>query len=159
MASIGIVNLFKQGDGDSLRFEEEGFTVKTCLVNGEPRDSAQYLKANRIDTRLPLVANYAGAMVNVSFQAVREADGAVDLYAPVFRDVEYRIAAPVDNCIEAFKRALPHGTSAVFSCNCILNFLYSELEGKTTEGMYGPVTFGEIAYQLLNQTLVFLEIK
>ena len=159
MASIGIVNLFKQGDGDSLRFEEEGFTVKTCLVNGEPRDFAQYLKANRIDTRLPLVANYAGAMVNVSFQAVREADGAVDLYAPVFRDVEYRIAAPVDNCIEAFKRALPHGTSAVFSCNCILNFLYSELEGKTTEGMYGPVTFGEIAYQLLNQTLVFLEIK
>ena len=45
-----------------------------------------------------------------------------------------------------------------FSCNCILNYLYGELEGKVTEGMYGPVTFGEIAYQLLNQTLVYVRI-
>jgi hypothetical protein len=47
----------------------------------------------------------------------------------------------------------------VFACNCILNFLYSGLEGKITEGMYGPITFGEIAFQLLNQTLVYLDVK
>ena len=83
-----------QGNGGTLRFEEEGFSVKTCLVNGRRR---KYLTRERIDTRLSLVADYVGAMVNVSFQAVREADG--------------------------------------------------------------PVTFGEIAYQLLNQTLVYLEIQ
>jgi hypothetical protein len=33
------------------------------------------------------------------------------------------------------------------------------LEGKTTAGMTGPMTFGEIAYQLLNQTLVYLEVR
>ena len=46
-----------------------------------------------------------------------------------------------------------------FSCNCILNYLYSELEGKKTGGITGPITFGEIAYQLLNQTMVYLTIE
>lgn len=49
--------------------------------------------------------------------------------------------------------------SPEFSCNCILNFLYSELEGKRTGELIGPVTFGEVAYQLLNQTLVYLQIE
>jgi hypothetical protein len=46
----------------------------------------------------------------------------------------------------------------VFGCNCILNFLYGELEGQAIGGVQGPVTFGEIAYQLLNQTLVTIRI-
>ena len=45
-----------------------------------------------------------------------------------------------------------------FSCNCILNFLYSDLEGKHTGHIIGPMTFGEIGYQLLNQTMVFLNV-
>jgi len=159
LANIGIVNLFRQGDGDTISFQEEGFSVKDCLVNGERTNLAHYLEQKNIDTRLPLVANYSGAMVNVSFQNVRQAEGTVDLYAPVFRNVDYRIATPVGNYIEEFKQSLPKSTQAVFSANCILNYLYSELEGKKTEGMYGPVTFGEIAYQLLNQTLVYLEIN
>ena len=158
-ANIGIVNLFRQGDGDTLCFEEEGFSVKDCLVNGERKNFAEYLKQNNINTQLPLVANYSGAMVNVSFQAVREEDGAVDLYAPVFKDVEYRVAAPIGNYIKEFDQALPKNTDVEFSCNCILNYVYMELEGKKTEGVYGPITFGEIAYQLLNQTLVYLEIQ
>jgi hypothetical protein len=157
--SIGIVNLFKQGSGALIQFEQEGFQVKDCLIDGQRRNFAKYLTENAIDTRLPLVADYAGALVNVSFQGVKEVEGLVDLYAPVFEGVDYRIAAPVVNYLAEFRSALPKNTAAVFSCNCILNFLYSQLEGRVTEGMYGPITFGEIAYQLLNQTLVYLEIK
>jgi hypothetical protein len=47
----------------------------------------------------------------------------------------------------------------VFLCNCILNYLYSELEGKKTGEMSSPMTFGEVAYQLLNQTMVYLTIS
>jgi hypothetical protein len=43
-------------------------------------------------------------------------------------------------------------------CNCILNFMFGELEGKAIGGVQGPVTFGEIAYQLLNQTMVVIRI-
>jgi hypothetical protein len=32
------------------------------------------------------------------------------------------------------------------------------LESKKTNHFVGPITFGEIAYQLLNQTLVYLEV-
>ena len=46
-----------------------------------------------------------------------------------------------------------------FSCNCILNFLFGELEGQKIGDLHGPVTFGEIGYQLLNQTLVVLRIQ
>ena len=46
-----------------------------------------------------------------------------------------------------------------FSCNCILNYLYGELEGKKIDNISGPITFGEIGYQLLNQTLTFLYIE
>ena len=42
--------------------------------------------------------------------------------------------------------------------NCILNYLYCELEGRKIPPYYGPVTFGEVAYQLMNQTLVYCEI-
>jgi hypothetical protein len=50
------------------------------------------------------------------------------------------------------------GTQYVLSCNCILNFLCGELEGKDLGAFYGPITLGEIAYQLLTQTLVYLQI-
>ena len=48
---------------------------------------------------------------------------------------------------------------AAFSCNCILNYLYAGLEGKRTGSITGPITFGEIAHQLLNQTIVQLYIR
>ncbi len=39
----------------------------------------------------------------------------------------------------------------------MLNYVYGKLEGRHTGKLTGPITFGEIAYQLLNQTLVYLE--
>ncbi|MCR8916093.1 hypothetical protein FDP08_10165 [Marinobacter panjinensis] len=47
----------------------------------------------------------------------------------------------------------------VFGCNCILNYLHSALEGRKTAQLTGPITFGEVAYQLLNQTAVFLTVE
>jgi len=155
-ANLGIINLFQQGNGDVLVFPKVGFHIEECLVNGEPRNFAEYLVEKSVDTRLPLVDGFSGS--NVSFQFVDAESGRVDLYAPVFPGMEYRIAEPISDYLGLFHSALPKGLRTVFSCNCILNFLYSDLEGKITEGMSGPVTFGEIAYQLMNQTLVYLSI-
>ncbi|WP_084126310.1 DUF6976 family protein [Demequina sp. NBRC 110054] len=159
LASADIVNLFQQGDGATLTFTKTGFSQDTVWVDGEPKVFSTYLEEIGHDTRLPLVADYFGAMINVSFQSVPEGGGAVDLYAPVFSGVEYRLASPVGDYVAEFNSHLPAGTVVpTFSCNCILNYLYSELEGKKTGDIVGPVTFGEIAYQLLNQTLVYLTI-
>jgi hypothetical protein len=158
-AVVNILNVFNPGDGDTIAFEEEGFTINNCLINGERWSTADYIRKKKLNTKLPIVADYCGAKINVSFQSIDEKSNAVNLYAPVFKDVEYRVAAPIDNYIEYFHKTLPKDASPVFSCNCILNFLYLELEGKVVDKMYGPITFGEIAYQLLNQTLVYLEVK
>jgi len=157
-AHLGIVNLFRQGGGDRITFPSDGFQATECWVNGKKRSFAAYLAEKHIDTRLPLVANYSGAMINVSFQTVDLPQGRVDFYAPVFQGVAYEMALPVTDYVSEFRAAVPSRIVPAFSCNCILNFVHSELEGKVTAGMFGPVTFGEIAYQLLNQTLVYLTL-
>jgi hypothetical protein len=161
-ANIGIVNLFEQGDGDTLTFPADGFSARDVLVNGEKNNFAAYIKSNGLDTKLPLVASYNGVMVNTSFQNVDDVAEEVTFYAPVFKGVAYKHAKPIADYESAFANRLGQecriaGEKVLFSCNCILNYLYSELEGKKTEPFSGPITFGEIAYQLLNQTLVFLE--
>lgn len=159
-ARVDIVNLFAQGPGDRLRFPDTGFSAETCLINGRPTNFAQYLLEKKADLRFPLVANYSGAMVNVSLKGIDREAGRVDFYAPVFDDIEYRLADSLPNYVDAFTAALADKDGNVaFSCNCILNYLYSELEGKRLDVMPGPMTFGEIAYQLLNQTLVYLQIE
>ena len=160
LPDLGIVNLFRQGEGDTIRFEASGFGAKEALINGQKENFADYLARVRADIQLPLVADYQGAMINVSFQNVDAAKKEVVFYAPVFAGVEYKLAAPIGNYVEEFTAHIPQGLEHVaFSCNCILNYLYSELAGKKTGEFVGPITFGEVAYQLLNQTLVYLKIE
>jgi hypothetical protein len=122
------------------------------------RSFADYIAENGIDTKLPLVGDYSGNGVNISFKAIE--NGTVNFYAPVFTGIKYRIAKPISNYAEEFNNHLTDFLDAdsVFSCNCILNFLYGELEGKSIVGFRGPITFGEIAYQLVNQTLVYISV-
>jgi hypothetical protein len=158
---VDIVNIFAPDDADapSFRFTHSGFAAKDALVDGQATPLAAYLRDNAIDTRLPLIANYGGALINVSVQSVDHATGEVAFYAPVMEGVDYRFAKPLDDYAAAFARQLGVGGEGQYSCNCILNYLYGELEGKVTGSFTGPVTFGEIAYMLLNQTLVRLELR
>ena len=91
-AEIGIINIFKQGSGDTIVFKEDNFNQSNALVNGVEVDFADYIKNNNINTRLPLVANYLGAMINTGFQNVDASKSTVSFYAPVFKDVGWRRA-------------------------------------------------------------------
>lgn len=160
-AEIQIINIFKQGEGDTIVFPEDGFVIDKAVVNGESVNFAEYLTKNNIDTKLPLVADVFGEMINTSFQGIDEENKKVNLYAPVFKDVEYKVAAQVGDYTKSFSERIPADVASdkvFFTCNCILNYLYAELEGKKTSNFAGPITFGEIAYQLLNQTFVFVSI-
>ncbi len=158
--TLDIVNLFEQGEGDTITFPKTGFSAMDCFINGQKKNLSEYLLTNEIDVRLPLVANYYGAMINTSFSNIDKEGKVVNFYAPVFKDVEYKIAKPIKNYVSTFTQQISRlNITPVFSCNCILNYLYSELEGKKTANITGPITFGEIAYQLLNQTMVYLNIE
>ena len=160
VADIGVINMFEQGDGDRIRFPESGFSAKEAYVNDVKVNFGEYLLQNRLDKREPLVANYYGAMLNTSFQEEIRPDGGVQFYNAVFNFLEYKHAKPIPNYAEHFKQKITSGLGiqSIFSCNCILNFVYSELEGKQIGCAPGPTTFGEIAYQTLNQTMVYLRI-
>jgi hypothetical protein len=158
-ASVGIVNIFSADEaGPAIEFPEDTLVVTKCRVDGKEMLLSDYIRENNVDTKLPLVADYNSVLVNVSIKSVGE--GTVELYAPVFSGREYRFAGAVPNYAARFAERLQGLGDArpVFSCNCILNYLYGELEGKATPPFAGPVTFGEIAYQLVNQTLVYAEI-
>ena len=157
---IGVANIFSQGSGDTIEFLETSFSARTALINGKRTNLADYIVEKEIGIRLPLVGKHNGTDVNVSFQEVDSANHVVNFYAPVFKGVQYKVARDIPDYLTAFSQSVPKNVENVlFSCNCILNFLYSKLEGKKTGTLTGPTTFGEVAYRLLNQTLVYLAIE
>jgi hypothetical protein len=160
-AEINIVNIFEQGNKDSIEFLDDGFSVTDVLINGNKQNFFDYIKKINHDIRFPLVANYQGIMVNVSYQSLDETSKKVSFYAPVFKGMIYKNSEKIKDYVSEFTKQMPESDvgQISFSCNCILNYLYSELEGKVTKGVTGPITFGEIAYQLLNQTLAYLTIN
>ncbi len=161
VARLEIVNIFKQDiNGIEIQPLEDGFEISDCLINGKKTNFAKYIKDNKIDIKSPLTTNYSGAIINVSFKDIDAENNKVELYAPVFKDAVYRLSIPVNDYASNFERNIPKiNTSVEFACNCILNYLYGELEGKRIENFTGPITFGEIAYTLLNQTMVYLVIE
>ncbi|HEX9398846.1 MAG TPA: hypothetical protein VF912_01955 [Anaeromyxobacter sp.] len=161
VAELAILNIFEEGSGPTITFPETSFCATTAEVDGRRVNLAEYIREASMDTRLPLVADYAGARINVSFQEVDEAKREVRFFAPVFAGVRYHHARPVGDYVEAFVSALPRGLKSdiAFSCNCVLNYVHSALEGRSTDGIVGPITFGEIGYQLLNQTMVYLTVS
>lgn len=157
--SINIINIFTQDETSPvIEFTKEGFTAKTCMVDGKEVVLSEYIEQNGIDTKLPLVGDYSGNGVNISYKSIE--NGVVNFYAPVFKGIQYRTAKSISDYEKEFNSRLAgfKKTDSAFSCNCILNFLYGELEGKNIEAFAGPITFGEIAYQLVNQTLVYVTI-
>ncbi|MGE5232447.1 MAG: DUF6976 family protein [Deltaproteobacteria bacterium] len=155
---VEIVNIFERTDGPDIRFQRDGFEVTDCSIDGRQTNFARWLTENEVDTHLPLIADYSGALINASIQSVDRDAGTVVLYAPVFKGRTYRRAKPVPDYVRAFRSATAGVSREVaFACNCILNFLYGKLEG-THVGLAGPFTFGEIAFQLVNQTMVYSHV-
>jgi len=161
VVNVNIINIFNQDKATpAITFAEEGFSATKCFVDGKETALADYISKSGIDTKLPLVGDYAGYGINISFKSIGD-NGVVNFYAPVFNGIQYRIAQRISNYEKEFnsKIAAIKETNVEFSCNCILNFLYGELEGKKIDTFVGPITFGEIAYQLVNQTLVYVTVK
>ncbi len=159
-AKVDTINIFEDDEenGDVIQFSNESAVINECTVNGKPVVFADYLADNNINTQLPIIGDFMGAKLNISIQSINEETKDISTYAPVFKNIDYRFAKPLNNYVDAFTEKLDTiaGIKPVFSCNCILNFLYGELEGKSTGKITGPITFGEIAYMLLNQTMVYV---
>lgn len=157
---IDIVNPFQKQTEPVIELDRGGFFADVCRVDGRAENLHDFLLKINHDIRLPLVANYCGALVNVSIRQLHAKTRQVEFYTPVFSGVSYRTAAPVSDYVAAFSTALSTlrmPGEMVFACNCALNHVYGELDGRQLE-IHGPATFGEIAYLLLNQTLIHVSL-
>jgi hypothetical protein len=151
-AELHIFNPYVQGDGDDITFDFSGSTIKNAYINGKKQDFAEYLRKINFDKNKPFVANYSGAMINVSCSNIIQ--DTVSVYAPVFPTIDYRIGA-IDETITAPELI---NDQILFALTCIVNYSQSDFCNKYLKKMNGLVTYGEIGYQLLNQTTVFVTI-
>jgi hypothetical protein len=159
-ATVGIVNIFEPGDGPEIRFPRTGFEAEECLLDGRRVPIDEAFGRLLADTRWPLVANYCGTKCNVGIRELDLVNHRLRFFAPVFEGVPYRQAKAVDDYPRRFQAAIPQDLPPIaFSCNCVHNYVYGELAGRRTGALEGPMTFGEIAYQLVNQTLVYIAIQ
>lgn len=157
---IDIINIFETNSSNKITFDANGFEVETAFIDGKKVNFNNYLKANNINTKNPLAANYDGSLINVSYKGLE--NNKVQFYAPVFAGVEYKFTHLKSDYVKAYNDIVTNTISLVrnkfLSCSCILHYLYGELNDQLVKNSDGPFTFGEIAYVLLNQTLVYTTI-
>jgi hypothetical protein len=160
-ARLGIVNIFEQGDGQPIQFPETGFQASECIVGGKRENILDFVGRSGIDLRLPLVSDLCGTKLNVSIQSADIPGRSLKFFALVFEGGgSYRAAKPIANYAERFLTAVvPDHGHTVFACNCAMNYLHGQLEGRRAGDLLGPMTFGESAYQLLNQTRVHISVS
>jgi hypothetical protein len=156
-ADLNLINFYSQdGEGDEIEFLEDGFEVQDVLINGEKKNFADYIIHKQIDIKLPLVRDLDSVRINTSLYCL--ADGKVKFFAPVFKGFVYKFAKASENLEKDFLKIAPD-KMPTFAVICILNYFYASLQGKHLDALYAPVANGEICYQLVNQTIVTMDIK
>jgi hypothetical protein len=170
-AQLHIANLFAPGTGPEIRFPQPGQTGDgDCLIGGERGNLARYIAERGIDRRLPLVADHEGALLNVTILMADSQSGRVMFLSPVSPALTYRFAEDVLDYAAEFTRAAAEIEldQAAHACICALHYHYAGLipshdsdlppHNTTAPDITAPVTFGQIAYTVLNQTLTCLTI-
>ena len=152
-AEIHIYTPYQQGDGDIITFDYEGLTLKDAFINGERRNFAEYLREINYNESIPFTADYCGAPISVVTCYISEDE--VLMAVPVFKSLEYRLSTIDKNIVEPSMS----DDKIVFSVTCVGFFIQPELCQQYLKKMNGPVVYGEIAYQMVSQTTVYVTIN
>ena len=159
-AEVAILNIFEKGTGPAITFPATGFSATTAQIDGRERSFADYVEDRPRHPPAP-----RRRLLRREDQRELPGRRQVEGRGPVLRSGVRRGPLPPRPACRRLRARLHLGAPTglteriALSCNCILNFVNSSLEGRTTGEIVGPTTFGEIAYQLLNQTMVYLTVS
>lgn len=158
IAILEIINAYEeQPDSPIVTFPEDGFTNTDCIINGKSQNFYEYIIQNNIEYP-QLIANYSGAGINVGM-IKNDQQKNIFFAAPVFKGTEYKFAKKkTDDYKTFFLESLTDISEIKYSYSCLYNLFNFGLNDVDL-GMSGVFTYGEIAYQLLNVTFVYLKIK
>ncbi len=161
-AELNIINPFGATSCSSLRFLAGGYSIRgTCLLDGKKINLARLIASGEIDPTLPLAADRDGALLNNSIIASDPKAGTVTFLNPIDPSLTYRFAEPVHVFKEAFVRAargidLP---GATLSSVCVASLRHLDDEIRPMLPAIAPVTFGQIGYTVLSQTITCLSLS
>lgn len=145
-------------DSPSIEFPKTSFVQSDCTIDGEPANIADFILENKLKENYLIIANYNGALINRDIKHIDTDKREVSFHSPIFDDETYYLANINDNYQKLFDTKLAERKSNIpYSCSCVSYYLVGNLINKKIN-MEGVFAFGEIAFQLLNRTLVFLEI-
>jgi len=146
-------------DTPALKFPKTSFNQSECLIGGQPGNIADYLEGvkDKIGHYPQLITSQNGALVNRDIKCVDVNRGIASFFSPAYEHDEYYIVKPNNNYLRAFNDNLKKKTDVIACFSCSSYFLLGDFEYQHID-YNGVYTFGEIGYQLLNKTIVTLEV-
>ncbi|MCQ2251815.1 MAG: hypothetical protein MJZ61_00040 [Bacteroidales bacterium] len=142
-------------------FPKTSFVQSDCLIDGKPGNISDYFE-NVVKAKLgrytQMITSQNGALINRDPRVVNTETGETSFFSPVYAGDEYYLVKNGSDYFKMFNDTLKAKKSDVVSClSCISYYFGGNFEGRSIckNGVYA---FGEIAYQLLNKTIVTLEI-
>lgn len=159
VARVEILNLFSiDKSSPEIKFPKNSFTQSECSINGKKENIAEFFNKINHKEGTPIISDCNGAIINRDVREINLEKKEVTFYTPIYHDDVYYLSNKIDDFQKSFDENLKtENVNIPYSCVCVSYYFNANLENKKiqTEGVFA---FGEIAFQLLNQTLVFLEI-
>ncbi len=164
-ARAEIINLDTIDESTSkVVFPKTSFFQSDCTIDGKPGNIADYFE-NVVKPKMggkgytQMITSQNGALINRDTKVVDIKKGEVSFFSPAYEGDEYYLVKPGTDYLKLFNEAIKSkGDSNIAACfSCISYFFGGSFEGRTI-CQNGCYAFGEIAFQLLNKTIVTLEI-
>ena len=145
----------------AIVFPKNGFVQSECTIDGKKGHIAEFFE-NVVKPRLgrytQIITSQNGAHINRDVKIVDVAKGEVTFFSPVTAGDEYHLVKPGKDYLKMFNDTLSSKRCDVLTCfSCISYFTAGGFLGKQVvkNGIY---SLGEIGFQLLNKTILTLEI-
>lgn len=142
-------------------FPKDGFVQSDCIIDGKPGNIAEYFEYTvkpKLGGYTQMITSQNGALINRDPKIVDTKTGEVTFFSPIYAGDKYHLVKNGKNYLKMFNDSLSARRSDVVACfSCVSYFFGGNFTGKNVV-KNGNYAFGEIAYQLLNKTIVTLEI-
>lgn len=146
-------------DSPKIVFPKTSFVQSDCIVDGKPGNIADVLEGikAKIGYYPQLITDMNGAHINRDVKTVDVEKKEVSFFSPAYEGDEYVRVKENDNYQKCFNEQLAKKKNVIACFSCASYFMAGKFEGKKID-FNGVYAFGEIGYQLLNKTIVTLEI-
>ena len=146
-------------ESQQIVFPKTSFFQTDCTIDGKPGNIAEWFdQIKKKKGYYPqLITDMNGALVNRDVKVVDMEKKEVEFFSPVYEGDVYGHVKENDNYLKCFNDQLKNHKNLIACFSCVSYFMAGKFEGRTID-FNGVYAFGEIGYQLLNKTIVTLEI-